>query len=137
MAMRSPGPSAPHDLVAARPVRNVPEPERGRLALWVLEQAFEGARLSQRDVLLMCLAALGDTEVRVGTLRRLASRAGVRAVWSWNVSDVLKRSPELATRSGRGWSLTALGAAEARRVATTRMRHSRLQDHGELALSSA
>jgi hypothetical protein len=137
MAMRSPGPGAPHDLVAARPGRKTSEPERGTLALWVLEQAFEGARLSQRDVLLMCLAALSDTEVRVAALRRLASRAGVRSVWSWNISDVLGRTPELATRGARGWSLTALGADEARRLAMSRMRPTRLQDYRELATSSA
>jgi len=136
MAMRSPG-IPRNDLVAARQGRKVQEPERGMLALWVLEQAFEGARLSQRDVLLMCLAALGDTEVRIATLRRLASRAGVRNVWSWNISDVLGRTPELVTRGARGWCLTALGAEEARRVAMRRVRQTWHQDYTELASSSA
>ena len=137
MAMRSPGLDPRNDLVAARPRRNAAKPERGMLALWVLEQAFEGARLTQRDILLMCLAALSETEVPISTLRRLASRAGVRTVWSWNISDVLGRTPELATRGARGWSLTALGAEEARRVAMRRVRQTWHQDYTELASSSA
>jgi hypothetical protein len=61
----------------------------------------------------------------------------VRSVWSWNISDVLGRTPELVMRGARGWSLTALGADEARRVAMSRMRSTRLQDYTELATSSA
>jgi hypothetical protein len=96
--------------------------------------------ITRADKLLITLAAIGEP-CPVKTIKDLAIASGLREAKSWNISQILSRSKNLADNTASGWEITNAGkihlstlgfskASEATVKVTIDLRiiHARIQD---------
>lgn len=76
-----------------------------------LKELLARSDISNRDKVLVCLAAEPLGAKKVEGIRSLAVEAGLRAIVKWNVSDYLSKAKTLAIRTHQGWELTGPGKA--------------------------
>jgi len=74
-----------------------------------LKELLARADLSNRDKVLICLAADPLRSRQLEEVRSLAIEAGLRAIAKWNVSNYLSKAKTLAVRTSNGWELTGPG----------------------------
>lgn len=70
---------------------------------------------------LLILLAVGDDAKPVGAIKKIASRCGLRAALSWNISDVLRKSNGDAILTETGWVLTSAGLRTVAMMANIRL----------------
>lgn len=75
----------------------------------ILKDLLHQQELSNRDRLLLCLAATPNKPKTVAEIRDIATQAGLRKATSWNISDQLSKATGLAIRTTGGWELTGPG----------------------------
>ncbi len=73
--------------------------------------------ISNRDKVLICLAAKPIKPMKTVELKGIAISSGLRAAAKWNISDYLSKAKGLAIRTASGWELTAGGKAHIASVA--------------------
>ena len=82
-----------------------------------VKELLARADLSNRDKVLVALAAEPLGVRKVEEIKEVALEAGLRIIQKWNVSDYLSRSKTLAVRTPNGWELTNPGKAHLATVA--------------------
>jgi len=79
------------------------------LNVTALKDLLHQPALSNRDKLLLCLAAEPVGPKSISDIKGVATAAGLRRAASWNISDYLSKARGLAIRTPWGWELTAAG----------------------------
>lgn len=82
-----------------------------------LKDLLHEPSLSRRDQLLLCLAYEPSIPKKVKRIKAIAVDCGLRAVNSWNVSNILAGSKGQAIRTPEGWELTSPGKDRVREIA--------------------
>lgn len=74
---------------------------------------------SQRDCVLLILGVEVTVAKDVAAIREIGTRAGVRRITGWNISDILAKAVGLAIKTHVGWELTGQGQQYAQSIITT------------------
>jgi hypothetical protein len=83
-----------------------------------LKQVLHGVHLSQKDRVLLLLAAC-DAPQRIASIRSLGRSVGLREIVKWNLADILGKSGGMAISTDKGWELHVSGREHVRSLAST------------------
>ena len=74
-----------------------------------LKELLARSDVSNKDKVLLCLAADPVGARQVGDVRSIGVEAGLRAISKWNISSYLSQAKSMAIRTPQGWELTSPG----------------------------
>ena len=77
-----------------------------------LKDLLNRNEFSKTQKLLLCLASQVEKPKSVQEIVRIGTRAGLRGITNWNVSDILRKSRGRAILTDQGWELTSGGKEE-------------------------
>ena len=80
-----------------------------------LREALCRSDLSQRSKVLVCLLTDPDNPLTATKIREIGASAGLKEIYSWNLTDILTKAKGYVIKLPAGWCLTVKGSAEARK----------------------